>query len=130
MDNGVLVSDDGSLKIDSKSNTIDVYSGDNKLMSLNKSGIKFWRNDTEIGSIGITKAADAETWGITFNLKNGDAMTWSVWDESQQVYVNKLRYTEENGLAVSNNFRCNQLFGHNVVDIDLGDGRHAWGYTE
>ncbi|MDD6488968.1 MAG: hypothetical protein PUG48_04025, partial [Clostridia bacterium] len=47
MDNGVLVSDDGSLKIDSKSNTIDVYSGDNKLMSLNKSGIKFWRNDTE-----------------------------------------------------------------------------------
>lgn len=136
MDNGMLVSTDGTMRIDSNNNTIDIYKDDSKLMSVNQSGIKFWRNDVEIGSIGIVKGADSETYGISFNLKNGDAMTWSVYDEAQQLYLNKLRYTEENGLRVYNdldvrgNMRANQLFGHNVVDIDLGGGKHAWGYVE
>lgn len=130
MDNGVLVSSDGTMRIDSNNNTIDIYSDSNKLMTLNKNGIRFWRNGKEIGNIGVTKGANTDTWGITFNLVDGDAMTWSVFDESQQVYVNKLRYTEENGLVINNNFRANQLFGHSVVDINLGDGKHAWGYVE
>lgn len=130
IDSGVLVSTDGTMRIDSNNNTIDIYSGGTKLMSLNKNGIKFWRDGVEIGSIGITKAADADTWGVTFILKNGDAMTWSVWDEAQQLYINKLRYTEADGLVVYNNFRANQIFGHNMVDIDLGGGKHAWGYVE
>lgn len=130
MENGVLVSDDGTMKLDSVNNTITVNnSGGNKLMTVSKDGIKFWRGDTEIGQIGI-RGGDTGQYGLTFDLIDGDAMTWSVYDKSQKVYVNKLRYTEEGGLNLSNNFTCNQLFGHNVTDIDLGNGLHAWGYSE
>lgn len=130
IENGMLVSADGTLKLNGTSNTLDIYDNGVKVTSLNLNGLKYWRNDTEIGSIAITKGAGSDTYGLSFNLKNGDAMTWSVWDEAQQLYVNKLRYTEADGLVVHNNFRANQLFGHNVVDIDLGGGRHAWGYVE
>ena len=130
MENGVLVSDDGTMKLDSINNTITVNNSDgNKLMTVSKDGIKFWRGDTEIGQIGI-RGGDTGQYGLTFDLIDGDAMTWSVYDKSQKVYVNKLRYTESEGLNVSNNFTCNQLFGHNVTDIDLGNGIHAWGYNE
>lgn len=135
MGNGVLVSDDGTMKLDSVNNTITVNNSDgNKLMTVSKDGIKFWRGDTEIGQIGI-RGGDTGQYGLTFDLIDGDAMTWSVYDKSQKVYVNKLRYTEEGGLNLSNNFTCNQLFcnqlfGHNVTDIDLGNGLHAWGYSE
>lgn len=130
MGNGVLVSDDGTMKLDSVNNTITVNNSDgNKLMTVSKDGIKFWRGDTEIGQIGI-RGGDTGQYGLTFDLIDGDAMTWSVYDKSQKVYVNKLRYTESEGLNVSNNFTCNQLFGRNVTDIDLGNGLHAWGYSE
>ncbi len=130
MGNGVLVSDDGTMKLDSVNNTITVNNSDgNKLMTVSKDGIKFWRGDTEIGQIGI-RGGDTGQYGLTFDLIDGDAMTWSVYDKSQKVYVNKLRYTESEGLNVSNNFTCNQLFGHDVTDIDLGNGLHAWGYSE
>lgn len=130
MENGVLVSDDGTMKLDSVNNTITVNNSDgNKLMTVSKDGIKFWRGDTEIGQIGI-RGGDTGQYGLTFDLIDGDAMTWSVYDKSQKVYVNKLRYTESEGLNVSNNFTCNQLFGHDVTDIDLGNGLHAWGYNE
>lgn len=135
MENGVLVSDDGTMKLDSVNNTITVNNSDgNKLMTVSKDGIKFWRGDTEIGQIGI-RGGDTGQYGLTFDLIDGDAMTWSVYDKSQKVYVNKLRYTEEGGLNLSNNFTCNQLFcnqlfGHDVTDIDLGNGLHAWGYSE
>ena len=135
MGNGVLVSDDGTMKLDSVNNTITVNNSDgNKLMTVSKDGIKFWRGDTEIGQIGIRGGVTGQ-YGLTFDLIDGDAMTWSVYDKSQKVYVNKLRYTEEGGLNLSNNFTCNQLFcnqlfGHNVTDIDLGNGLHAWGYSE
>ena len=130
MENGVLVSDDGTMKLDSVNNTITVNNSDgNKLMTVSKDGIKFWRGDTEIGQIGI-RGGDTGQYGLTFDLIDGDAMTWSVYDSTNKVYVNKLRYTESDGLNVSNNFTCNQLFGHNVTDIDLGNGLHAWGYSE
>lgn len=130
MENGVLVSDDGTMELDSVNNNITVNNAyGSKLMTLSKDGIKFWRGDTEIGQIGI-RGGDTGQYGLTFDLIDGDAMTWSVYNKSEKVYVNKLRYTEENGLNVSNNFSCNQLFGHNVTDIDLGNGLHAWGYSE
>lgn len=130
MENGVLVSDDGTMKLDSVNNTITVNNSDgNKLMTVSKDGIKFWRGDTKIGQIGI-RGGDTGQYGLTFDLIDGDAMTWSVYDSTEKVYVNKLRYTESDGLNVSNNFTCNQFFGHNVTDIDLGNGLHAWGYSE
>lgn len=130
MENGVLVSDDETMKLDSVNNTITVNNSiGSKLMTISKNGIKFWRGDTEIGQIGI-RGGDTGQYGLTFDLIDGDAMTWSVYDKSENVYVNKLRYTEQDGLNVSNNFTCNQFFGHNVTDIDLGNGLHAWGYSE
>lgn len=129
MENGVLVSNDGSMELDSNTGKITVYKFGNKLMTLSDEGIKFWRGDTEIGQIGI-RGGDTGQYGLTFDLIDGDAMTWSVYDSTNKVYVNKLRYTESEGLNVSNNFTCNQLFGHNVTDIDLGNGLHAWGYSE
>ena len=130
MENGVLVSDDGTMELDSVSNKITVNNAyGSKLMTLSKEGVKFWRGDTEIGQIGI-RGGDTGQYGLTFDLIDGDAMTWSVYNKSEKVYVNKLRYTEENGLNVSDNFTCSQLFGHNVSDIDLGNGLHAWGYSE
>ena len=130
MESGVLVSDDGTMKLDSVNNTITVNNSvGSKLMTVSKEGIKFWRGDTEVGQIGI-RGGDTGQYGLTFDLIDGDAMTWSVYDKSQKVYVNKLRYTESEGLNVSSNFTCNQLFGHNVTDIDLGNGLHAWGYNE
>lgn len=130
MESGVLVSDDGTMKLDSVNNTITVNNSvGSKLMTVSKEGIKFWRGDTEVGQIGI-RGGDTGQYGLTFDLIDGDAMTWSVYDKSQKVYVNKLRYTESEGLNVSSNFTCNQLFGHNVMDIDLGNGLHAWGYNE
>ena len=130
MESGVLVSDDGTMKLDSVNNTITVNNSvGSKLMTVSKEGIKFWRGDTEVGQIGI-RGGDTGQYGLTFDLIDGDAMTWSVYDKNQKIYVNKLRYTESEGLNVSNNFTCNQLFGHNVTDIDLGNGLHAWGYNE
>ena len=130
MESGVLVSDDGTMKLDSVNNTITVNNSvGSKLMTVSKEGIKFWRGDTEVGQIGI-RGGDTGQYGLTFDLIDGDAMTWSVYDKSQKVYVNKLRYTESEGLNVSSNFTCNQLFGHNVTDIDVGNGLHAWGYNE
>ena len=130
MESDVLVSDDGTMKLDSVNNTITVNNSvGSKLMTVSKEGIKFWRGDTEVGQIGI-RGGDTGQYGLTFDLIDGDAMTWSVYDKSQKVYVNKLRYTESEGLNVSSNFTCNQLFGHNVTDIDLGNGLHAWGYNE
>lgn len=130
MESGVLVSDDGTMKLDSVNNTITVNNSvGSKLMTVSKEGIKFWRGDTEVGQIGI-RGGDTGKYGLTFDLIDGDAMTWSVYDSTEKVYVNKLRYTESEGLNVSNNFTCNQFFGHNVTDIDLGNGLHAWGYSE
>ena len=78
MENGVLVSDDGTMKLDSINNTITVNNSDgNKLMTVSKDGIKFWRGDTEIGQTGI-RGGDTGQYGLTFDLIDGDAMTWSV----------------------------------------------------
>lgn len=130
MENGVLVSDDGSMKLDSVNNTITVndISG-SKLMTVSKDGIRFWRGNSEIGQIGIRGGAEGY-YGLTFDLVDGDAMTWSVYDKNENVYVNKLRYTEQNGLTVHNNLSCSKFMGHDVTDIDLGNGLHAWGYSE
>lgn len=130
IDGDTLVSNDGTMKLDSKNNTLDIYDNNDKLMTVNSGGIRFWRNSLEIGKIGITGGGNGSTYGLTFNLIDGDAMTWSVYDKENKVYINKLRYTESDGLKVHNNFWCKQFFGHDVIDIDLGNGKHAWGYIE
>ncbi len=119
MDNGVLVSDDGTMRIDSRTNQITIYDSDgNRLMTNDKNGLRFWRNDTEIGSIAVTKGANSETYGLSFNLKNGDAMTWSVYDDESGFYLNKLRYEKDTKtLKVSGNLELNgDIVNGNIVE--------------
>jgi hypothetical protein len=134
MENGVLVSDDGSMKLDSVNNTITVNdSGGSKLMTVSKDGIRFWRGNTEIGQIGIRGGAEGN-YGLTFDLVDGDAMTWSVYDKNENVYVNKLRYTEKDGLTVHNNLSCRKFMGHDIVKCTYtnasGDVIKYWGWSD
>ena len=132
---GMLVSNDGTFCVDSINNRIMVNdNAGNPLMRINTSGITYIRGDKEIGSIGITKGADSETYGITFNLKDGDAMTWSVYDSTEKVYVNKVRYTQDNGFVVHNNLSCDKFMGHDIVKCSYtnasGDVLRYWGWSE
>lgn len=134
MENGVLVSDDGSMKLDSVNNTITVNdSGGSKLMTVSKDGIRFWRGNTEIGQIGIRGGVEGN-YGLTFDLVDGDAMTWSVYDKNENVYVNKLRYTEKDGLTVHNNLSCRKFMGHDIVKCTYtnasGDVIKYWGWSD
>lgn len=134
MENGVLVSDDGSMKLDSVNNTITVNdSGGSKLMTVSKDGIRFWRGNTEIGQIGIRGGVEGN-YGLTFDLVDGDAMTWSVYDKNENVYVNKLRYTEKDGLTVDNNLSCRKFMGHDIVKCTYtnasGDVIKYWGWSD
>lgn len=128
-----LVSTDKTIEIDSADNTITIndISG-NKLMSLNKQGVRFWRDNKEIGNIGVTKGADTDTYGLTFNLVDGDAMTWSVYDKAQDVYVNKVRYTEKDGLVVHNDLSSNKFNGYGLTrgtwTFDDGQVMKYWGW--
>lgn len=101
MQNGILISDDGTMELDSVSNKITVNDTDgNALMTINKSGVRFWRGESEIGKIGITSNSSGTAYGLTFDLIDGDAMTWSVYDATAGAYHNKVRYTKENGFVV------------------------------
>lgn len=103
-----LISSDGTMVLDGSNNTITVNDSSGvKLMQIKNGGVTYFRPDEndvmkEIGSIGVTKAFNADTYGITFNLKDGDAMTWSVYDSQAQGYVNKLRYEKSNNKLIFN----------------------------
>lgn len=127
MKNGVLVSRDGTIELDGINNVINFYDSNGvKLMSTNQNGLKFWREANEIGGIGITKAVDADTYGITFNLKGGDAMTWSVYNSETGNYNNKLRYEPESGFEFRGDCKIN---GDISVSGDIKDGNIVEGVT-
>ena len=97
MQSGKLISSDGTMILDGTNNTITVNKGGNQFMKINQNGTAFYRPDEngvmhEIGNISVTPGANTNTYGLSFNIKDGDAMTWSVYDASQSVNVNRLRY--------------------------------------
>lgn len=114
-----LVSKDGTFEIDSEVDEITISDTVGKLMTLSQRGIKFWRADNaggeEIGSIGVAKGKDNNTYGLTFNLVNGDAMTWSIKDENG-VYINRVRYTDTDGFVISDKLTCGDFKG-NITDV-------------
>ena len=105
---GKLVSADGTMVLDSNTNTITVNDENGKkFMHIKNGGVTYFRPDEndnmkEIGSIGVTKAAGANTYGVTFNLKYGDAMTWSVYNQTTGYYNNVLRYDAANEKFILN----------------------------
>jgi hypothetical protein len=105
---GKLISADGTMVLDSNTNTITVNDENGKkFMHIKNGGVTYFRPDEndnmkEIGSIGVTKAANADTYGVTFNLKNGDAMTWSVYNSTTGFYNNVLRYEADNKKFIFN----------------------------
>ena len=122
IDGGMLVSSDGTFCIDSINNRITVNDTvGSPLMRISTNGITYIRGDKEIGSIGITKGAESETYGITFNLKDGDAMTWSVYDSTNEVYINRFRYDADNDNFV--------FYGDISVSGDIKDGNIVEGVT-
>lgn len=133
MQDGVLVSNDGSMKLNSVNNTLTVSDDTgNALMTINKSGVRFWRNGQEIGKIGVTGNSEGTAYGLTFDLVDGDAMTWSVYDSESGKYVNKVRYTEKNGFVVHNNLSCDNFEGCELVKgtYTTADGQtiNYWGW--
>lgn len=127
MEDGVLVSSDGSLKIDSKNNTISVYDDDgNKLLTLDKSGVKFYRDGEYLGFIGTNKITDTDKRGLVFDLElAGSYMSWGVKEEEGGNYKQKFSYDRE-----SDSFSFN---GTNVKITDLNGytlSRNTWTFSD
>ena len=77
------------------SSSLDIYNSSNlKLMSLDSSGMSFYRDENEIGTIGTSYWTDKPEYrGLVFNLeKDAGWMSWSVWNPSRSVYETKLAY--------------------------------------
>lgn len=77
------------------SSSLDIYNSSNlKLMSLDSSGMSFYRDENEIGTIGTSYWTDKPEYrGLVFNLeKDAGWMSWSVWNPSRNVYETKLAY--------------------------------------
>lgn len=119
MSNGKLISSDGTMIIDSVNNTITINDNSgSRLMTLNQNGTKFWRDEKEIGNISVTKGAGSDTYGLSFNLKEGDAMTWSVYNIITGYYDNKLRYEQDSKkLIINGNLDVNgDIINGNIME--------------
>lgn len=103
IDNDVLISADGSLKIDSKNNTITVNDDSgNRLMVLSKSGVGFYRDGKYIGFIGTNRITNTDDYGLVFDLEtDGSYMSWGVKEEADGNYIQKLVYKKDTGFTVS-----------------------------
>lgn len=136
MQEGKLVSNDETMVFDSVNNCIQINDENGEqYMRINNGGVTYYRPDdndnmVEIGSIGVTRGA-TNTYGITFNLKGGDAMTWSVYNSSTGNYNNVLRY--ENGsfsfigdLSVTGNVN---IGGHTSISGNITNGNIVHGVT-
>lgn len=119
-----LISTDGSIVLDSRNNTITFNDSKGVFVRINNNGVAYFRPDDneevkEIGNIGITKGANTNTYGITFNLVDGDAMTWSLRDKNTGYYYNKLRYEAKSNKLILN---CDLEVNGNVTTANLTDG--------
>lgn len=138
-----LTSADKSIILNSANDTITINSSDGSYMKVRNGGLTFYQPNNEageeIGTIGVTGNTENKTYGLTFNLKYGDAMTWSTYvfnedgsikvDENGKTHtLNKVRYTEDNGFVVYNKLTADGIEsnegikaanGLNVVNGDL-----------
>lgn len=115
IESGGLSSADGSIKINSITNTVDIYNNGALLLRLNRSGVTVWDvvNDShvEVGSIGLAKDGDTDASGLSIRLKEGTFVDYAAWNSIVNQYRTKMRYTVGSGLEIMDNLKITTMAG-------------------
>lgn len=115
IESGGLSSADGSIKINSITNTVDIYNDGALLLQLNRSGVTVWDvvNDSrvEVGSIGLAKDGDTDVSGLSIRLKEGTFVDYAAWNSIVNQYRTKMRYTVGSGLEIMDNLKITTMAG-------------------
>lgn len=128
MQNDMLVSNDGTIKFDSRNNTIRIYDTNRILQfSINQSGIHMYRDDKYIGMIGTSHLAGTNDYGLVFHLADeGDFMSWSVENTTTGVYQQKLVYSRTSGFTIDGDI---VITGNVGIRGDITDGNISTGIS-
>ncbi|MEE3404415.1 MAG: hypothetical protein VZR73_10065 [Acutalibacteraceae bacterium] len=136
MDNGVLVSSDGSMKIDSVNNIIRTFdSNGDEVLKISSNGIDISSGGNHIGQIGIATSS-SDGLGLSFALDdNGGFMTW-MYKNAFDAYSPVLNYSRTNGLELGNDVLGTALpvriYGRKVVPVIYtdpnGNTLNLWGW--
>ena len=148
MENGVLVSSDGTIKIDSRNNMISIYDTNGSLLfTINSSGIKLYRDNKSIGNIGYVTTTSGEH-GLAFNIdNNGSFISWGkLATGTTHTYDPVFQYTKDEGfeftgnvkiagnLTVSGNLSVGKLGGYKLKRYNYttssGTEMHLWGWED
>lgn len=115
IESGGLSSADGSIKINSITNTVDIYNDGALLLQLNRSGVTVWDvvNDSrvEVGSIGLAKDGNTGTSGLAIKLKEGAFVDYGAWNSIVNQYRTRMRYTVGDGLVIMDNLKITTMAG-------------------
>ena len=125
MQNNILVSDDGTIKLNSSDNTVSIYDDSGNLeFVLSKDGISFYRENRFIGSIGTNKLVDTAKYGLVFDLDSGgDYIGFGVRQEGLDNYLLKFIYDRQNGFTLSHNVKITgDITGGNIRQGVTTDG--------
>ena len=133
MKNGVLVSSDGTIKIDSRNNIISIYDTSGSLLfTLNSSGIKLYRNNKSVGNIGYATNGNGEH-GLAFNIDNdGSFMCWGKQAAgATSIYDPVFKYTKGEGFEFTGSVKIAgnlTVSGNLTIGGNLSVGKLG-GYT-
>ncbi|MBR2176130.1 MAG: hypothetical protein IJ861_04195 [Clostridia bacterium] len=122
MENGVLVSSDGTIKIDSRNNIISIYDANGSLLfTINSSGIKLYRDNKSVGNIGYTTNGNGEH-GLAFNIDNdGSFMCWGKQASgTTRIYDPVFQYTKGEGFEFTGSVK---IAGNLTVNGNLTVGK-------
>jgi len=121
MENGVLVSSDGTIKIDSRNNMISIYDTNGSLLfTINSSGIKLYRDNKSIGNIGYVTTTSGEH-GLAFNIdNNGSFISWGkLATGTTHTYDPVFQYTKDKGFEFTGSVK---IAGNLTVSRNLTIG--------
>lgn len=137
MDDGILVSSDGSMKIDSINNIIRTFdTNGEEVLRISRNGIDISSGGNHIGRIGIAMSS-SDGIGLSFALDdNGGFMTW-MFKNAFDAYSPVLRYSRTNGLELGNDVLGTSLpvriYGRRVVPVTYtdtaGNTLNLWGWS-
>ena len=124
---GYLESADGSIKINSNTNTVDIYDNGQLLLRLSRSGIAVWDvvNDTpvEVGKVGLVRDGTSGDPGLSIDIKDGNFIDFAAWNSIVNQYRTKFRYTVGVGLKIWDNLLIATMAGSSTVNGITINGR-------